>query len=500
MKELLEIFHTQNKKTIHICFYLIAAFYIIGFLIDTPRSFNEGEILPAYLNIVVIAITVISTTLFISKKIKIHLATALFTYCQLCVSVISIVYFTMNKTLVENQYSFEVVLQILNISMIGYIVAPKHALIYGSISLTLNLFLIFTDKGETVFKFLPIYGFILIGFSVIIFFFIKQSIISFSNNYKNTQTIKKQAAAIFYKNKEIKKLNLLQKDLTNMIVHDLKNPLNTILSKSKDPTVIHSGRKMLNLVMNILDVEKYENSHFKINKEIFSITEIIKKSILNIKFLAEQKNININYPSEDYLVFIDAEIIERVVENILNNAIRFSPQNKSIDIFITEKQKNKLTISIRNYGEKIPEDKIESIFDKYQHSENSNTSLYKSSGIGLTFCRMAIEAHQQTIIAKNCFSEGVLFEFTLDKKEKSKSPPAALININNCPQIDKEKIASHLAILNQYQIHSASEIISVLKTIPENSPDIRSWKNKVKLSVFASNHELYKKLIMISKK
>ena len=114
---------------------------------------------------------------------------------------------------------------------------------------------------------------------------------------ERTQTISKQAQKLDQSLKELKKLSFFKEDMTNMIVHDLKSPLNSIINIKlfKDENlrfdiVQQSGRRMLNMVQNILDVYKYEQSNIMLNKKHLELLDLLSASVNEVKFTANQKN------------------------------------------------------------------------------------------------------------------------------------------------------------------------------------------------------------------
>jgi len=211
----------------------------------------------------------------------------------------------------------------------------------------------------------------------------------------------------------LKELQNFKNGLIGMIVHDLKNPLNIIINMSENEFVADSGYKMLNMVNNILDVEKYEEVEMPINVEKFNLRNLFQKSISKNNFLALLQKIKINN-NIDKLIEIkaDKEIIERVIDNLLTNAIKFSPQSGNIEIN-TKTDNNFVYISISDEGIGISDEFKEKIFDKFVQVEAKKSGIVRSTGLGLTFCKLAVEAHKGTISVKSKQNEGTIFTFTI---------------------------------------------------------------------------------------
>jgi signal transduction histidine kinase len=137
----------------------------------------------------------------------------------------------------------------------------------------------------------------------------------------------------------LEKLDKFKEAMTSMLAHDLKNPLNTITSISDDPgkleqkQIKQAGEKMLNMVVNLLDISKYETSTMPLKLNNWCGKTLVENVIQRINLLVENKFITIqNQVAGNIYVRADHEILERVFENLLTNAIKYSPVNGKIDI------------------------------------------------------------------------------------------------------------------------------------------------------------------------
>ena len=211
----------------------------------------------------------------------------------------------------------------------------------------------------------------------------------------------------------LKELQNFKNGLIGMIVHDLKNPLNIIINMSENEFVADSGNKMLNMVNNILDVEKYEEVGMPINPENLNLKDLFKKSVSKNNFLALLQKIKIeNNIDKNIIIKADKEIIERVIDNLLTNAIKFSPANGRI--LLNSKTDNDFVhISVSDEGVGISEEFQEKIFDKFVQVEAKKSGFIRSTGLGLTFCKLAVEAHNGTISLKSAKNKGTTFTFTI---------------------------------------------------------------------------------------
>lgn len=303
------------------------------------------------------------------------------------------------------------------------------------------------------------------------------------------EEISSQAEELEFKNEHLKKT------MTDTLVHDLKNPLGQILAKTTDSDVTNLSNRMLRLVRNLLDVDKYEETEFKINAgkfEIQSVFEALKETFsVNLK----QKNIRLVFPEKNAIIKGEKELIARVFENLLSNAIRYSPQNKAIEISLSKNNEDAVLLGVKNYGNPIPQEQLSHIFDKFKHFDKKETNFHNSTGLGLTFCKMVIEAHKQTILAKN-IEDGVLFEFTLNGKIKSGTQ---VISTKEKQIIlteeEKQKVKPYLDELLDTNIYQISQILNLINQIPDNSQNLIKLKEELQNAAFSSNKELFNEVL-----
>ena len=202
-----------------------------------------------------------------------------------------------------------------------------------------------------------------------------------------------------------------------MIVHDLKNPLNIILNLSEVGLVKEAGNKMLNLITNILDVSKFEEAKMVIKHDLFKLNSTINLSVEKILFVAGIAGIEIiNKVDAGVTVKADYELIERIFINLLTNAIKFSPKNDKIYINAQDDLDNKFVkITVKDSGSGIPEEFKDRIFEKFTQVIAKDSASMRSTGLGLTFCKLAVEANGGKIGVESELKKGSTFWFTLPK-------------------------------------------------------------------------------------
>lgn len=221
---------------------------------------------------------------------------------------------------------------------------------------------------------------------------------------------------------KLQKLDEHKQAMTNMLVHDLKNPLNLLVNieaiedeLEKRLIVMRTSKQMLNLIMNLLDVSKAEHNKLILNKTKVNLVDIIQPALEEVDYLCMNKKITIqNNDSLDYRLNADREILMRVFINFLTNAIKFSPLASTI--FITTKitQDKLFRIAIKDNGIGIAKENSELIFEKFYQIESRE---YGSTGLGLAFCKMAIESHNWNIGVDSELGKGAEFWITMDDYE-----------------------------------------------------------------------------------
>ncbi|KAB2855948.1 MAG: PAS domain S-box protein, partial [Anaerolineae bacterium] len=241
---------------------------------------------------------------------------------------------------------------------------------------------------------------------------------------------------------EERELSQAREDLTSMIVHDLRSPLTAInatlklinniatnedalsreVLKQTTTTASQAVRKLLNLVNSLLDVSKMESGTISLDRTSGSLHQLAETVITDLKPLAEEMEVVIENRVEEALppLNVDMDKIERVVLNLMDNAIKFTPSdghvyiNAQIDDTLGQNgnQEKFLRIRIADNGPGIPDDYKERLFDRFVQIKEQ-AGRRRGTGLGLTFCKLAVEAHGGRIWIEDNPEGGSIFNFTL---------------------------------------------------------------------------------------
>jgi len=231
----------------------------------------------------------------------------------------------------------------------------------------------------------------------------------------------------------LEELEKTKRDLTHMIVHDLKNPLTSVLGSLDYVTLVakgnltpdqvkllslgaKSGRELLRMIQNLLDLAKMEEGRLELRRERFSLLELAGQCVddLEASILKEKKVISVEVDQNLPKAWADRDLVHRVLANLLSNALKHTPRDTEISIHVRLSDDNtSLVMSVKDNGEGVPLDFQKKIFEKYSQAEGKKTNQRVGSGLGLAFCKLAVEAHGGKIgvdAVPGCGSE---FYFTL---------------------------------------------------------------------------------------
>ena len=257
--------------------------------------------------------------------------------------------------------------------------------------------------------------------------FLQATIRDISEQKKAEEKIKKQ-------NIKMKKLDKIKSDFLNITSHELRTPMSAIkgyIQMIIDKTlgdinddqinalnvVLRNSNRLDNLIQDILDLSRLESGTLKFIAESSDIKQLVKDSIETMQSFALSKNMNIEAHIEDNIpkMKIDQERIKQVFINLLNNAIKFSPDGSTIDIRV-KKQKKDVLFEIQDFGRGIPKKKQNKIFDTFYQVEGGMDRKFGGAGLGLSISRGIVLAHGGEIYLDSFEGKGSTFSFTLPKK------------------------------------------------------------------------------------
>jgi signal transduction histidine kinase len=293
-----------------------------------------------------------------------------------------------------------------------------------------------------------------------------------------------------------------------MIVHDLKVPLNSLISpppmfqgEKYESYIKNAGLQMLTLVSNILDVNKYEEQKIPIKPEQIEFRKTLEQVLQQLSVFYQQKNLIIEVQSPDNLYLkADRDLFERILINLLSNAIKFSPGNGKINIEANT-ENNLVHIAISDAGQGIDPLYHQLIFDKYGQLIAKSIGITRSTGLGLTFCKMAVESHGCNIGIESIVGLGSTFWFTLpacDETPANVKPTTIKFGTQSTimlSQNDMEKVQPVAQMLMGTEIFELSRIKKELDSLTGKNPAVNEWKDLVYNAALNGNEANYTELL-----
>jgi two-component system sensor histidine kinase KdpD len=231
----------------------------------------------------------------------------------------------------------------------------------------------------------------------------------------------------------------LRNSLLNAISHDFRTPLASIIGAASSlmddathltpearidlvKTIHDEGTRMTRLANNILDMARLESGAFKLAREWVPIEEIVGSVLTRLRSRLAGRALEVRLPADLPLVLVDAVMIDEVLENLLENAIRYTPDATSIEIGAAAGP-SEMRVWVADRGPGLPPGEEDHIFDKFYRANME--AAQSGAGLGLTICRALMRAHGGSIRAENRTGGGALFEIAIPITE---APPQLLLD------------------------------------------------------------------------
>ncbi len=230
---------------------------------------------------------------------------------------------------------------------------------------------------------------------------------------------------------ELENLEKMRRDFIGNVSHELRTPLTSIkgfvdgiidgvIPPEKHEYYLRIVRdetsRMQDLVNDLLSLAKLQGGEVALEYSIFDINELIRRSVISLQQMFLEKNLEFNalFETERMFVRADLDSIQRVIINLLHNAIKFTPENGVIAAK-TYYKKNKVVISIEDSGRGIPKEDLPGIFERFYKTDKSRSEDRTGVGLGLAIVRNIINKHDETIKVESQEGHGTRFIFTLSK-------------------------------------------------------------------------------------
>jgi signal transduction histidine kinase len=238
-----------------------------------------------------------------------------------------------------------------------------------------------------------------------------------------------------------KEIESFRQEMSHMLVHDLRSPLTAVITglhialedvsnypehpaadtlRMSLEVSLNNSSALLAMIEEILDVNKLESGEMPLTFELVNLKTIASSAIQKLRGLADEAHIAVRLKAPDDLpdIMVDAEKMERVFINLIDNALKYAPDGGWVDVQI-ESGAAYQQVSVIDNGEGILPEHRERIFERFaQVSSARRQRGPKGTGLGLTFCRLAVEAHRGHIWVDDGPEKGTAFHFTLSAEGK----------------------------------------------------------------------------------
>lgn len=234
---------------------------------------------------------------------------------------------------------------------------------------------------------------------------------------------------------KLKELDILKSQFFANISHEfrtpltlIKGPLEDMMEEHKDQpehkifSVMHSNtERLLRLINQLLDLSKLETGEFKIKVSAGDIAGTIKGLVMSFSSIVEQKKINLRFIEASSLknpeirknFYFDKDVVEKTINNLISNAIKFTPAHGRITVTACIRQwkngREMFEITVKDMGIGIPADKLPFIFDRFYQVDASSKREQEGSGIGLAYVKELIKAHKGEIAVMSRPGQGTVF-------------------------------------------------------------------------------------------
>jgi signal transduction histidine kinase len=238
---------------------------------------------------------------------------------------------------------------------------------------------------------------------------------------------------------QLRELERMRDSLVHMIVHDLRSPLigmyaslqflqESAAEKLDDEEredleiSISSAQTLTEMVSALVDVSRMEEGRMPLNRETCDLRHVISQALGALTGLTRGRSVTYEEPDEPVEADCDAEIMRRVVANLVGNALKFTPPSGEVTV-TTHRLDGYVKTAVSDTGPGIPHEYRGKIFEKFGQVETREEGKKYSTGLGLTFCKLAVEAHGGAIGVDSEVGAGSTFWFCLPTPGEATETP-----------------------------------------------------------------------------
>jgi response regulator RpfG family c-di-GMP phosphodiesterase/signal transduction histidine kinase len=250
---------------------------------------------------------------------------------------------------------------------------------------------------------------------------------------RSRMQLEETTAQLQESNVKLKSLDELKTQFFANVNHELRTPLTLVLAPLKAiiegrmgrlspvlkdalETMQRNGYKLLKLINNLLDLSKIEEGKTRLKLKSLNLVEFISPLLASIKPLADQKQLRLyfQHPPHPVDLTVDPDQFEKVVFNLLSNALKFTHKGGKVTLYIEDKDRT-VTLTVEDTGIGIPENMLGTIFDRFSQVDGSKSRAQEGTGIGLALAREIVLLHKGSIRAESEIGRGSRFIVEMHK-------------------------------------------------------------------------------------
>ena len=332
------------------------------------------------------------------------------------------------------------------------------------------------------------------------------------------QTVRARTQELQEQKDKMEALNATQSRWFTNIAHELRTPLTLILGPIRQYLKMHSGKSkagieniqlaeknsmgLLGLVNEILDVSRLESNQLKLNKKTTNLSRLIRASTAHFESMAHQKGVSLTtHITEDIDMNIDKDRIQKILINLISNALKFTHADGKVIISVMHKEEKGIEISVADTGDGIPEKDLPHIFERYYQAAHPRQLNQGGAGIGLALSLELARLHSGDLQAESQPGKGSVFTLSLPQTlviSYRKRPSAQTIttlpptlpgiSLKSYAETANSRPDKPLILLvednpdmrqyilgfmsRNYKIMEAADGLEALKTLKEITPDL----------------------------
>ena len=232
---------------------------------------------------------------------------------------------------------------------------------------------------------------------------------------------------------QLRQLNSMRRDFISNVSHELRTPVSVIMANSetlldgaldnkKDAKVfakaiLHNSERLSSMVSDLIDLSRIEYGDLKLNIKDLNFNEFMDSFLVSMKSVAKKRSIALNFnPKHTGLMYADSQALERVMNNLCDNAYKYSEAGSSVEIS-TRDQGKMIKVMVSDSGEGVPSEDKEYIFDRFFRTASARASDNKGSGLGLAIVKNLINSLNGEVGITSNKPKGSIFWFTIPKSK-----------------------------------------------------------------------------------